>query len=853
MAYCVPKQDGNFTTTSTWGLIESTSLATAENSTTNTTTSFVRSASFTPGAVTINKIGVRINALQAAPNGTFTVELWNNTDSVQVVQVVVNASDIFPSSVGFGSGINQWIFVSFADTTLIAAKAYKIGVKSSVSSHIAVYRATATAGDWCRILVTTSAAAAAPATGDTVLITGGWTAQATKTTRTVTMDNTDTSLALAGLEMQGGGVLTYGTTASTAYALKVSNHVLVGNGGILKIGESGAGMPSTSSGILTINCGSDGQYGLYVVEGGDIHTLGASATHQALLTANIAAAGTVLTVTDTTGIVTGNEIGLGSTSRTATQMELATVSTNDSATQLTLNAGVTNAHDGTGNLQGESMLLTRNVKIFGASVSLRSFIRPLGNPSWNMENTEVKWFGTDLKSTFETGLAMGSTITRICTNCTFRDGHTFLYHVTTPQTNWGNFGFYNCNIWNYSAQTLRPVIYIYPTTETSVAFDGCWIAGFGGITTSAENQGGIYIKDNDITFKNCRISSMTQAAAAIRIDENKQIGTDIKDNIIHSNANVGLGIQVVNSSFTRPLLCGDINGFDSIRNTSNGIYFYDQNSTYANCRGQIILKNCDLIGNGTANLTITHTTSAGMLYFPPILEGCNLQSESSYTTTSGIVMNGDPRNHKLILINTNIGTVLQHTQDILLSTNHFEHDILVVGGDLGTSSSAWVTNFASRAGNAQVRFQKKAGSSTDHRSYYAFGTILSETSVRNTASGYSWKMTPSNNSNSAKRLILPGPLVWDTFKTYTAGNVDVTITGYVRKDSSYAGSAPRLLVKSNCLTGITADVTDSLTVAADTWEQLSVTVHPTEAGFVEFYFDCDGTAGSIYVDDIDVT
>lgn len=125
------------------------------------------------------------------------------------------------------------------------------------------------------------------------------------------------------------------------------------------------------------------------------------------------------------------------------------------------------------------------------------------------------------------------------------------------------------------------------------------------------------------------------------------------------------------------------------------------------------------------------------------------------------------------------------------------------------------------------------------------GTIQSETSIRHTASGLSWKMTPTDTEN--KLSLLPRH-----FKSFVEANKEITLSVYVRKDSSYNGNAPRLVLKGGVLTGITNDVTDSLTVAADNWEQLVVTATPTEEGFIEFYVDCDGDAGSIYVDDIDV-
>ena len=49
-----------------------------------------------------------------------------------------------------------------------------------------------------------------------------------------------------------------------------------------------------------------------------------------------------------------------------------------------------------------------------------------------------------------------------------------------------------------------------------------------------------------------------------------------------------------------------------------------------------------------------------------------------------------------------------------------------------------------------------------------------------------------------------------------------------------------------------ADVVDTHAAAVDTWELLEVKGTPTEAGVLECFVDCDGTAGNIFVDDFAV-
>ncbi len=114
-------------------------------------------------------------------------------------------------------------------------------------------------------------------------------------------------------------------------------------------------------------------------------------------------------------------------------------------------------------------------------------------------------------------------------------------------------------------------------------------------------------------------------------------------------------------------------------------------------------------------------------------------------------------------------------------------------------------------------------------------------------------MTPVSASN---KLIFPAAGV-DNFKAAVNANSQVTITVYVYYDGTYNGNMPRLVVLGGILNGIgsygvpvTATAPSSM---ANTWQQLSVQVTPTEVGVLEFYIDCDGTAGNVYVDDINIT
>jgi hypothetical protein len=144
------------------------------------------------------------------------------------------------------------------------------------------------------------------------------------------------------------------------------------------------------------------------------------------------------------------------------------------------------------------------------------------------------------------------------------------------------------------------------------------------------------------------------------------------------------------------------------------------------------------------------------------------------------------------------------------------------------------------------RYDQTAGA---HKSYYNNrGTITCNTTVYRTAAP-SEQLSPvivapeSKLESSIKRIAIAN-----------GGTANVAV--YVRKDSSYNGTAPRLIQKANPAIGVNTDVvlaTSSLTLA-DTWYQVSgSTGATTDDGVLEVLIDCDGTAGNIFIDDWSVS
>jgi hypothetical protein len=100
-----------------------------------------------------------------------------------------------------------------------------------------------------------------------------------------------------------------------------------------------------------------------------------------------------------------------------------------------------------------------------------------------------------------------------------------------------------------------------------------------------------------------------------------------------------------------------------------------------------------------------------------------------------------------------------------------------------------------------------------------YGTLDSDSSVRHTAAGVSWKFSPTN-SGVVLRKKLASIAVF-------SGN-DTTIGVYARRSDT--GISGRLLLPGKQLSGITGDVSDDITVNADLWEQLAVNFTPARPG-----------------------
>jgi hypothetical protein len=832
---------GNFTSSSTWATVDSTSYLDSQAAQSAISTSNVDSQTFVPGAITVDGVAVKVAARAATPVGTFTVTLRNSTDSVNVASVAINVSDITYNSTS--TSAFGWYFVYFGPQTLIAGKSYLVRVVcSNTGTQVTLYR-NATVNNISRMLRTTTNAA--PAAGDQLQVIGQWSGAVALTSYTVTMDNTATTSfgpTVAGGPPQGmviskGGTLTFGTAASTNYYLKLKGVCVVAPGGTLNIGTSGTPIPATSTAVWEMDSVVNVDSNLLVHGGATCNIYGASkAVISTLLTANVAASGTVLQVVSTSGWAAGDQLALAPTTRTNTEAEKRTIQTVDSGVQVTLTAGVTNAHSGTSPTQGEVINLTRNVKIRGVSASLQGSVRIYQEATFSSQYAEYYQLGSGAANFRGINVQTTGTGTCLIQYCSVHDNTvTGSMGFEFDQNNWGGAGvtiennvLYNISSTAFDGQEA-------PTSGT-VSFQNNTIIRatvgmqFTAVTGSMQNPSGSSIAacGETVLAGNALVYTISSSATAI----------SWSNLTVHSNNAIGL--QCNNSPATAAMIT--MTGFKVWRNTLAGIRPGAAGIDSFN----LTLENCTFFGNIDYNIQI----NAGCNNL--ILKNISSNGDSSFSTLYGLALNtnGGLGQHctYILMQNCNFSTasgiLTAHTADIDVHTASTfvqlfgQHNVLAAATKVRLPSNMLPGSYIGIGNLGQV--------DGAHKRWFQNGTVEADAAIYHTAAP-SERSTPTTafaklESSPKRKVVANGQTV--TFSVYIRQSV-------VGDGAAYNGNAPRLILRSNYGAGITSDVVlDTAALAAGSWEQLTGSSTAVwDDAVLECIVDCDGTAGWVNVDD----
>lgn len=825
-----------FTTATTWGLVDATSYLGAETGSEVLTTagSGTRSSAFTPGAIVISHIGVKLS-VRTGTTGTMTVRLVLSADNSEVAgtAVTINTADLPVAATADLNG--GWHFFKLGSTkTLTAATAYKLEAYTSNATQISLFR-DATADNISRALITTTTGA--PSAGDDLIIAGEYTGAGTSNSFTVTMDNTATtdfgsaptaanSLLTPGIAICNKGTLDWGTSASTAYYLKLSNSLIVYSGGTLNIGTTGTAIPRNSTANLQFDCGAAGDYGLLIRNLGTFSHQGLSRTsgkniYYCLLNTDEAANQTTLGVDTDTGWLDNDVIAVASTTRTASQCESGTLNGNAGASTLTVDGfagtggGLANAHAGTSPVQAEVALLTRNTNIYGASVTLTAYIYFAPTAIIDCDWAGYYWIG--LNSAGKYGIEIASTTGTCSIN------YCSLYNCTVAS----NRGFYVSSASGSNIDISYNCVYNIYSAIYNLATTGVHTYNYNVIILAES----ISIQLGDI---GCDISYnriVGSISAAIQFRQSAALST-FSNNIIHSCTSNAIASA---NSTTNPLS-------GTILNTT----IYRCNTTGWAITGDFantIIDGLVIFGCGTNNINIF--TSNCTFY------NITSNGDSSFPTTYGLAGSSVGAITDIKIINSDFSSVsgikTAHTHDIYPGINI--RKIKLINTKLGGSTSEVYRQY-DMFPNSYISSQKHDQTAGLHKTWKREGTLTIETGTVQ-AGTTSLKMTPINASEKLESSGANGG-----FKVPVANGQTCTPTIYVYEDGSYNGNRARLIVKANAALGIAADaVLDTATAASDAaWEALTgTTAAVTDSGVLEFCVDIDGTSGNVFLDTFSYT
>lgn len=830
MAVVLSRATGNWTTAGTWETIDATSFVNSEAATGVVTTTYTASAGATTGAITATGIGLKLS-VRTGTTGTLSTHLAVAGVEVTGTLVTIDTADLPVAATADLNG--GWIFFKFSSpVALSAATSYTVEVKTSSSSQVSLFSSSGTT--WSHFISTN--ASSAPVAGDDIIIAGEHTGQGTSNSFTVTMDNTATtdfgsaptaanSLIQPGIAICNKGTLSIGTTAATAYLLKVSNSIIGYSGGTWNEGTTGTPMPRDSSFALTFDCGANVDYGFTMRNLFTCNRQGLSRTSGKLidrckLNTDEAAAQTTLGVDTDTGWLSGDVIGISSTSQTNTQAEQRTLNANANASDMTVSVGLTNAHSGTSPTQAEVILLTRNILWQGASASLQAYVDIKATAVVDCDWAEFKWLGsaTANKRGIDVATTTGSISFEYCSLHDFSVTNSRGFNVSSAS---GTGITYSNNV-SYNINTFHLGTSI--TTGTQTYNNNIFMLNTSSHLCSLAEVGAI-------TFTNNTACSGAGNGILLNEANSDAFGGTYTGNIAHSNASAGLNIAGATSNVTMGTLT-------VWRNASIGALFQASVSN-------INIDTLTLFGNGTAN--ISFATSGTSLVTGNFINVTS-SGDSSFATTNGILISSAVQNNVsgLNIVNGDFSTVTgiktAHTNDINVSGVCTVQMILKNTKLAAATEIAGQTNLTTSSFIGSQRHDQTDGL---HKTVKRAGTITIETGTVHTGS-QSMKLTPASASIK---------LETNTFEVAVADGASITPTVYVYEDGSYNGARARLIVKRNDALGITADtVLDTATAASDgAWEALTgTTATVTDDGVLEFIVDCDGTAGNLFVDSFSV-
>lgn len=826
--------NGNFSSASTWGVVDSLSFLDTRANTVSTVST--TSQTFSCNTSTVLGILLQLSYATSPPSGTIRTDLLNAGTSAVLGSTIINASDL-PLSNNVGQ--LGWVYFPFsgAAVSVVAGTGYQIRLTST--NAVVLYFLTTTNNISRGLLTNTTQAAA---TNDILIINGGYSAISGNYPITVTMDSTATTNTYSTIYVDTRGKLSYGLSGNTNYFLRTNGSIFLRGKGELEIGNSVTRVPSTSSAILELSATSINTVGI-TIQGGTLTGYGNPITTRAKLANTLPLNSVTVTANTTTNWKNGDLIGIPSTTRTNTNTDFLPLTANSVGNILNV-PPITVAHDSSieGMYTTDIAHFTRNLKINGNNSTAPCYISVGGyNSTINLDYVEMTNIGGNNTSLYTGYLLISNTTsgsTSITNSAFWYTGATALNHVYISSQSTAPYHsiiYSNNNVYNltngyvdiavgatgiYSATTVANNIFI----RTPVDQRRINVVFSGNVMTSCAGTG-------------LALNPITTGNPSYVINN-----TNLNNNIIHSNNGVGL-----NMGFFSPDRDITITNLLCFRNNGGGIIFnspiYSVPVSTNIGIPRIIFLSGITFGNTTAGVY-----TQGIFTSPALFQDCYLFLGTTFTQSYGFFSSGAavsgmdfynckfglrPYGQPASALVFNVGLSSNYGAKINAYNCFFS------GGTLPTTN----TNFSYEPNSfASMNHNNVSG---DHRMYQYGGTITLDTVIFS-ATSPSIRMTPA--VSTAKTYTVPQKVPVSSGATCT---VSVLVRKSVVSDgTAYNGSQPRLIVKKNYLGGIMSDtLLTTGTTANGIWETLQGTTPRVIADCVlEFYVDCDGTTGWINVD-----
>jgi hypothetical protein len=280
------------------------------------------------------------------------------------------------------------------------------------------------------------------------------------------------------------------------------------------------------------------------------------------------------------------------------------------------------------------------------------------------------------------------------------------------------------------------------------------------------------------------------------------------------------------------------------------IIFGSDRGVYLNLIGLVSFTSCEFYNPTSSCVDLSFSVS---VYF----KSCTFRGTP--TSVIGLRASGSTDVNVVSCTFTDLGWAmysLGNARIILLSctfatcTNKHETSsngqVFSINCDYDNLTNLWVSASPSDVYTGRAYTHNTDLVANDHRIYNNRGTILTDAATYHGSATYGWKMMPIVDYPQCFETY---PLEFEVHRVVCVANVAQTVKAWVRRSNT--GLSIGLRVKEAVLTGISATTDALCTAAADTWQEVTLTFTPTQAGVAQIWgVAWGGTTYSGYISDL---